>query len=140
MPFVLLTLAALYVFVLNDFGLPIMVRVAIVMFAAMVGFYALPQVRTVPGLPDSLEARLLGLQDWRTRPGLLVCPRGPVVPDEPGATPQSEACERGVRQWLAEQGQPAQPQVLTVQRQGWRFPRPQPYAYAVFDFLPRSAQ
>jgi len=40
MPFVLLALAALYVFVLNDFGLPIMVRVAIVMFAAMVGFYA----------------------------------------------------------------------------------------------------
>jgi len=40
MPFVLFALAALYVFVLNDFGLPVMVRVAIVMFAAMIGFYA----------------------------------------------------------------------------------------------------
>jgi tight adherence protein C len=40
MPFVLFALAALYVFVLNDFGLPVMVRVAIVMFAAAIGFYA----------------------------------------------------------------------------------------------------
>ena len=40
LPFLLLFIAALYVFVLNDFGLPVMMRVAIVMFAAAVGFYA----------------------------------------------------------------------------------------------------
>lgn len=110
---------------------------------AMIGFYALPQVRTVPGLPDSLEARLLGLQDWQARPGLLVCPRGPLAPGrqppEGGATPQSEDCERSARQWLAARGQSAQPLVLTVQRQGWRFPHPQPYSYAVFDVFPRPA-
>ena len=40
LPFLLLFIAALYVFVLNDFGLPVMMRVAIVMFAAAIGFYA----------------------------------------------------------------------------------------------------
>ena len=40
MPFVLMALAALYVFVINDFGLEVMPRVAIVMFAAAIGFYA----------------------------------------------------------------------------------------------------
>jgi tight adherence protein C len=40
MPFVLMAFAALYVFVINDFGLDFMPRVAIVMFAAAIGFYA----------------------------------------------------------------------------------------------------
>ena len=40
MPFVLMALAGVYVFILNDFGLPVMVRVAIVVFAAAIGFYA----------------------------------------------------------------------------------------------------
>ena len=39
MPFVMLALAALYVFVLNDFGLTVMVRLTICMFAAVIGFY-----------------------------------------------------------------------------------------------------
>ncbi|MGV9008307.1 type II secretion system F family protein [Brevundimonas sp.] len=40
MPFVLMIIAALYVFVLNDFGLPVTIRAGIVMFAAAIGFYA----------------------------------------------------------------------------------------------------
>ncbi len=39
-PFVMLAFAAFYVFVLNDFGLPLMSRVAIVSGAFMAGFYA----------------------------------------------------------------------------------------------------
>jgi tight adherence protein C len=39
MPFVMLALAVLYVFVLNDFGLTVMVRLTICMFAAVIGFY-----------------------------------------------------------------------------------------------------
>ena len=40
MPFVLMVIAALYVFVLNDFGLPVTIRLGIVIFAAAAGFYA----------------------------------------------------------------------------------------------------
>ncbi|MFN4288375.1 MAG: type II secretion system F family protein [Brevundimonas sp.] len=39
-PFVMMAFAAFYVFVLNDFGLPLMSRVAIVFGAFMAGFYA----------------------------------------------------------------------------------------------------
>jgi tight adherence protein C len=40
MPFVLMAVAILYVFVINDFGLDLMPRIAIVIFAAAIGFYA----------------------------------------------------------------------------------------------------
>lgn len=40
MPFVFLTITALYLFLLEDFGLPLMMRVTVVMFAAVIGFYA----------------------------------------------------------------------------------------------------
>ncbi|KQS57752.1 type II secretion system protein [Brevundimonas sp. Leaf363] len=40
MPFIFLLVAAFYLFVFNDFGLAVMVRVTIVMGAAVVGFYA----------------------------------------------------------------------------------------------------
>ena len=40
MPFVFLVVAALYLFVLNDFGLPFMVRATMCMVAAAIGFYA----------------------------------------------------------------------------------------------------
>lgn len=40
MPFVFLAVAAFYLFVFNDFGLPVMSRVTAVMFAAVIGFYA----------------------------------------------------------------------------------------------------
>jgi len=38
-PFVFMFLAALYVFVMNDFGLSVMIRLGIVMFATVAGFY-----------------------------------------------------------------------------------------------------
>lgn len=40
MPFVFLAITAFYLFVFNDFGLPVMTRVTAVMAAAVVGFYA----------------------------------------------------------------------------------------------------
>ncbi|RZI98205.1 MAG: type II secretion system F family protein [Brevundimonas sp.] len=39
MPFVFLLVAAFYLFVFNDFGLPVMVRATITMVAAAIGFY-----------------------------------------------------------------------------------------------------
>lgn len=104
---------------------------------AMLSFYAQPHLRTIPGLPDSEYARVLALPDWRQQPGLLLCPRGPVA-SEPGPTAKSRDCEQQAQAWLAKLGLPQEARVLTVQRSGWRFPRPSPYAYAVFDVLPRA--
>jgi len=69
MPFVMLALAALYVFVLNDFGLTVMVRLTICMFAAVIGFYApniflanrIAKRRTsiMQAFPDALDLLLI---------------------------------------------------------------------------------
>ena len=69
LPFVLLAISALYVFVLNDFGLPVMMRVAIVMFAAAIGFYApniflqnrisKRRVSIMQAFPDALDLLLI---------------------------------------------------------------------------------
>ena len=69
MPFVMLALAALYVFVLNDFGLSVMIRVTICMFAAVAGFYApniflanrISKRRTsiMQAFPDALDLLLI---------------------------------------------------------------------------------
>ncbi len=69
MPFVMLALAVLYVFVLNDFGLTVMVRLTICMFAAVIGFYApniflanrIAKRRTsiMQAFPDALDLLLI---------------------------------------------------------------------------------
>ena len=69
MPFVLFAIATLYVFVLNDFGLTVMIRVAIVMAAAVIGFYApniyltnrIAKRRTsiMQAFPDALDLLLI---------------------------------------------------------------------------------
>jgi hypothetical protein len=106
--------------------------------SAMLSFYAQPHLRTIPNLPDSEYARVLTPPDWRHEPGLLLCPRGPVA-SEPGPTAKSRDCELQAQTWLAKLGLPQEPRVLTVQRSGWRFPLARPYAYAVFDVLPRGS-
>lgn len=40
MPFILLAIAVFYLFIFNDFGLPVMMRVTMCMVAAVIGFYA----------------------------------------------------------------------------------------------------
>ena len=69
MPFIMLILSALYLFALNDFGLPVMVRVAVCMTAAMIGFYApniflanrIAKRRTsiMQAFPDALDLLLI---------------------------------------------------------------------------------
>ncbi len=69
MPFVMLAIAAFYVFILNDFGLPLMNRLAICMFAAVIGFYApniflsnrISKRRTsiMQAFPDALDLLLI---------------------------------------------------------------------------------
>ena len=72
MPFVMLALAALYVFVLNDFGLTVMVRLTICMFAAVIGFYGpniflanrITKRRTsiMQAFPDALDLPLICIE------------------------------------------------------------------------------
>ena len=98
---------------------------------AMLSFYAQPHLRTLPGVPDSAEAQVYGLGgELQQSQGLLLCPRGPL------AQPTVTLCEEEAENWLRARGLPAVPQVLVVQRSGWRFPRPVPFAYAVFDVPP----
>jgi len=103
----------------------------------LLSFYALPQVRTLPDLPDSYPALFNPHPQWSTQAGMLLCPRGPLLPN--GHQPLPTPCDEQARQWLQQRGQNVQPQLLTAQRQGWRFPNPQTFVYAVFDVLPLSA-
>ena len=98
---------------------------------AMLAFYAQPGLRTVPGLPDGQEARLLALGDWQAVDGVLLCLRGPVA--GPAARPQATACDLQAQQWLAARGLPGAPRLLLAERSGWRFPKPQAWAYALYD-------
>ena len=69
MPFVMLALAVFYVFVLNDFGLSVMIRITICMVAAVIGFYApniflsnrISKRRTsiMQAFPDALDLLLI---------------------------------------------------------------------------------
>jgi tight adherence protein C len=69
MPFVMLAIAVFYVFILNDFGLTVMVRLTICMFAAVIGFYGpniflanrISKRRTsiMQAFPDALDLLLI---------------------------------------------------------------------------------
>lgn len=98
---------------------------------AMLAFYAQPRLATVPGMPDTELARLSGLDGWQRGNGLLLCPLGPVGA-QAGPRPPT-GCQRHAQDWLAAHGLPAAPHLLQARRSGWRFPRAQAWAYAVYD-------
>ncbi len=72
MPFVFLALAALYLFVVNDFGQPVMIRLVGVMTAAVIGFYApniyltnriaKRQTSIMQAFPDALDLLLISVE------------------------------------------------------------------------------
>jgi len=102
---------------------------------ALVAFYGDNQVRTLPGLPDSPEARMYDYPDWAQQGGILLCGRGPVGQDGTPAPPTP--CEGEAAAWLARHGQPGGPMLLKVRKPtNWRFPHPKPYMYAIFEYLP----
>ena len=110
---------------------------------ALLAFYALPHVRTLPGLPDDYPALFNPHPLWAQQAGLLLCPRGPYLgPDRRSAPPAAAKCEDAAQQWLAQRSPstraPAAPRLVEVQRHGWRFPHPYPFVYAVFDALPAT--
>lgn len=117
---------------------------------AVLAFYGSRQIRSLPGLPDASPASLAPHVNWATEGGVLWCPLGragaaPHVPKadrQPPAVPSTgyhqdpAACLADMRAWLTQQGQPTEPTILRVSRQGWRFPQQVPFDYAVFVYRP----
>lgn len=103
---------------------------------AMLAFYAQPGLRTIPDAPDSFPAQLAGIGEWQQRNGLMLCPLGVVKDGQPKL---DNGCMKQTQQWLHEQGLDTQAHITTAQRAGWRFPKPVPFAYAVFDVPARVA-
>lgn len=107
--------------------------------SAMLAFYAQPQLQpgmpwqTVPGMPDSYPAVLAGMSSWRSRHGMLLCPLGPTSIQSMNAAALDSACVVEARQWLQARGLSEQRHDLSIERSGWRFPRPMVFGYVVFD-------
>lgn len=99
---------------------------------ALIAFYGDAHVRILPGVPDRFPATLSPLADWQNRPGLLLCPP---VPLDPAA---QTACDAEMQNWLAQQGQTEPPLLITLAREGWRFPQHRSYAYHAYVYLPKG--
>ena len=111
----------------------------------MMPFYDRQDLWTVPGTPDSLAAQAMPLKDWAAQGGGLLCPGGWVSKHRaPNATELQEmaatlqtSCALNARTWLAKMGQTQAPIAVVVERKGWAFPKPHPYAYVMFVYLPK---
>lgn len=115
---------------------------------ALLAFYGDHHIRALPGLPDASPATLAPHRDWASQGGVLLCPLGRVgaqqqaVDSNPPPVPSTryskdpDSCLADMRAWQQAHGQLAEPIVLRVMRQGWRFPRQVPFEYAVFFYRP----
>lgn len=81
---------------------------------ALMGFYADPTIRALPGLPDQGPARLSQHAAWEREGGVIVCGWQGLE--------ATSTCVRQAQGWLADRGQPAQPLHIAARREGWRFP------------------
>ena len=101
---------------------------------AMVGFYADPKVQALPNLPDSREASVSPVKNWQSKGGVIICDLGKGHPTE--AQLLSNACVQNTVQWMQAKKQNAAPIIYDFTRQGWRFPKPLAFGYAVFHYVP----
>jgi 4-amino-4-deoxy-L-arabinose transferase-like glycosyltransferase len=99
---------------------------------ALVAFYGDPTLRVIPGVPDQFPATLDPPKNWSNRPGLFVCAPSPRDP-----TAQAD-CDQGTQTWLREHDRKTEPTVITVTRQGFRFPlyEDHPFTYHLYAYLP----
>jgi hypothetical protein len=104
---------------------------------AMMPFYGDTKIRALPFAPDSREAAVAPHPRWREEGGVLICPRGSADQAVLARSGASD-CERRAISWLRDMGLPTSSDEVRVQREGWRFPRPQEWSYAVFDVLPEQ--
>lgn len=99
---------------------------------ALLAFYGDHRLRVVPEVPDAFPANVNPLPNWQSRAGLLLCPMGLVN------APANTDCPERMQSWLLAQGQHATPMLITIQSQGVRFPLDKPFAYTVFEYLPKK--
>jgi hypothetical protein len=99
---------------------------------ALVAFYGDPTLRVIPGVPDQFPATLDPPMNWSNRPGLFLC-----APSPRDATAQAD-CDQRTQTWLREHDRKIEPTVITVTRQGFRFPlyEDYPFAYHLYAYLP----
>ena len=97
---------------------------------ALLTFYGDATIHVVPGVPDQFPSTVTPLASWQQQAGLLLCPLGPV--DEQIDT----GCPEKMQTWLQTQGQSIESIRVTVEKQGFRFPKHVPFAYVAFDYLP----
>lgn len=102
---------------------------------AMMPFYADPKIRALPSTPDSRESAVAPHPLWSRQGGVLICPLGPALHAQAEGDQVTE-CERQIRAWLTATGRAEHRHDVIAHRQGWRFPHPQAWRYAVFDVLP----
>jgi hypothetical protein len=98
----------------------------------LLAFYGDHDLRVVPEVPDQFPATVNPLPDWQTRAGVLTGPRGQ------SNTPAVTDCPQRMHMWLEAQGQKADPITITVKSEGIRFPLDKPFAYLVFEYLPKQ--
>jgi 4-amino-4-deoxy-L-arabinose transferase-like glycosyltransferase len=102
---------------------------------ALVAFYGNHRLRVVSGVPDQFPATVTPLVGWQQQAGVMLCPLGPVDRLE-----DNTLCAEQMASWLFKQGQTQDPIEFRVKSEGLRFPLDKPFAYLVFDYLPRPAK
>lgn len=102
--------------------------------SALLAFYGDDTLQVVPDVPDQFPATVNPLPNWQLRAGLLLCPMGPV------STPIDTDCPQRMQSWLVSHGQNTTPVAIVVKSQGVRFPLEKPFAYMVFEYLPKKPQ
>ena len=104
----------------------------------MLPFYGEASIRAVAGVPDAFPATVDGLVNWQQQAGVFLCPLGDVQGlARPSPSLLQDRCEAHVASWLQQKGQPLVRQEFVVQRSGWRFPRPMPYRYVLYVYIPQ---
>jgi hypothetical protein len=94
-----------------------------------------PKVEALPALPDALPDYYPPQPNWRAEAGVVICPLGKGS-DTSAETP----CTQEVAAWATRNGLSLTSHRFAVQRQGPRFPRAEPYAFAAFFYLPEAGQ
>ena len=100
----------------------------------LVAFYGNPEIKILPGLPDSEAAAAVSSLDWRRKPGLILCPR------RKAATPPPFSCPRDTTSWLEENSLPVRTIEVRVQKNGFRFPVEWEFEYLGYIYLPKEGR
>jgi len=100
----------------------------------LVAFYGNPEIKILPGLPDSEEAKAVSSLVWRNRPGLILCPRNQA------ATPPPTLCPRDTERWLELNNLPVHTLRVHVHKSGFRFPVQWEFEYLGYIYLPEKGE